>query len=67
MEGKYTRIKTLFKVLKLTGNWKSPGGDVKMFTASDGKFVFEWQGSKKKKIEIVKDHDASNTFNKCYC
>ncbi|CAB4046102.1 Hypothetical predicted protein, partial [Paramuricea clavata] len=41
----------------LTGNWKSPGGDVKMFTASDRKFVFKWQGSKKKKIEIVKDHD----------
>ena len=41
-------------VLKLTGKWKSPGGDVKMFTASDEKFVFKWQGSKKKKIEIVK-------------
>ena len=39
------------------GNWKSPGGDVKMFTVSDGKFVFKWQGSKKEKIEIVKDHD----------
>jgi hypothetical protein len=34
-----------------------PGGDVKMFTASDERFVFKWQGSKKKKIEIVKDHD----------
>ena len=44
-------------VLKLTGKWKSPGGDVKMFTASDERFVFKWQGSKKKKIEIVKDHD----------
>jgi hypothetical protein len=45
-------------VLKLTGKWKSPGGDVKMFTASDERFVFTWQGSKlKKKIEIVKDHD----------
>ena len=44
-------------VLKLTGKWKSPGGDVKMFTASDETFVFKWQGSKKKKIEIVKDHD----------
>ena len=28
-----------------------------MFTASDETFVFKWQGSKKKKIEIVKDHD----------
>jgi hypothetical protein len=28
-----------------------------MFTASDERFVFKWQGSKKKKIEIVKDHD----------
>jgi hypothetical protein len=44
-------------VLKLTGEWKSPGGDVKMFTASDERFVSKWQGSKKKKIEVVKDHD----------
>ena len=43
--------------LSLYGREILPGGDVNMFTASDGKFVFKWQGSKKKKIEIVKDHD----------
>ena len=28
-----------------------------MFTASDERFVFKWQGFKTKKIEIVKDRD----------
>jgi chromosome segregation ATPase len=58
MEGKYTRIKTLYgRCFKADGELEIARWRVKMFTASDGKFVFKWQGSKKKKIEIVKDHD----------
>jgi hypothetical protein len=39
------------------GKWKSPGGDVKLFTSSNEELVFKWQGLKRKKIEIVKDRD----------
>ena len=44
-------------VLKMTGGWKSPGGEVKAFYNSNEELVFKWQGLKRKKIEIVKDRD----------
>jgi hypothetical protein len=37
--------------------WKSPGGDIKLFSSSSEELVFKWQGLKRKKIEIVKDRD----------
>ena len=44
-------------VLKKTGRWKSPGGEVKAFYNSNEELVFKWQGFKRKKIEIVKDRN----------
>ncbi|CAB4041052.1 Hypothetical predicted protein, partial [Paramuricea clavata] len=55
MEGKYTRIYA--RCFKADGELEIARWRCNMFTASDGKFVFKWQGCKKKKIEIVKDHD----------
>ena len=42
-------------VLKMTGRWKSPGGEVKAFYNSNEELVFKWQDAKRKKIEIIKD------------
>ena len=44
-------------VLKMTGRWKSPGGEVKAFYSSHEELIFKWQGLKRKKIEIVKDRN----------
>ena len=44
-------------VLKMTGRWKSPGGEVKAFYNSNEELVFKWQGLKRKKIDIVKDRN----------
>ena len=44
-------------VLKMTGRWKSPDGEVKAFCDSNEELVFKWQGLKRKKIEIVKDRN----------
>ena len=36
-------------VLKMTGRWKSPGGEVKAFYSSHEELIFKWQGLKKEK------------------
>ena len=42
-------------VLNMSGKWKSPGGDVKMFTSLNEEFIFKWNGIKSRKIIIIKD------------
>ena len=40
--------------LKLAGKWTSPGGETKLFTASQDEFVLKWL--KSKKLIIQKDN-----------
>ena len=59
--------------LNTRGKWKSPGGNVKVFTSSNEEFIFKWHGAKSKNITILEDTDnkffetlKSHSFPKKY-
>lgn len=59
--------------LNTRGKWKSPRGNVKVFTSSNEEFIFKWHGAKSKKITILEDTDnkfletlKSHSFSKKY-
>ena len=53
--GNFTDLKSYVEQrLKLAGKWTSPGGETKLFTASQDEFVLKWL--KSKKLIIQKDN-----------
>ena len=44
------------KNLEITGKWSSPGGNVKLFTATDSNFVIKWNGPRSQKLTIEVDN-----------
>ena len=47
------------KNLEIKGKWSSPGGNVKLFTATDSNFVIKWNGPRSQKLTIEGD-DCDN-------
>ena len=55
------------KNLEITGKWSSPGGNVKLFTATDANFVIKWNGPRSQKLTIEAnncDHYLEGKFEK---
>ena len=44
------------KNLEITGKWSSPGGNGKLFTATDSNFVIKWNGPRSQKLMIEADN-----------
>ena len=54
--GSLEKLKRFFSnTLNIRGKWKSPGGDVKMFSSQNEEPNVKWNGPKSKRINIVKD------------
>lgn len=50
------------EVLNIKGKWKSPGGDVKLFTSEgEGEFVIKWYGPRSKRL-VVQGDDAEDNL-----
>ena len=44
------------KNLEITRKWSSPGGNVKLFTATDSNFIIKWNGPRSQKLTIEADN-----------
>ena len=51
------------KNLEIKGKWSSPGGNVKLFTATDSNFVIKWNGPRSQKLTMEGD-DCDNYLEK---
>ena len=65
-KGSITQFKRFVsKELKLSGSWKSPGGDIKQFTNEASDTILKWLGTNKKKLLVVKEVNSTLTNALC--
>ena len=65
-KGSITQLKRFVsEELKLSGSWKSPGGDIKQFTNEASDTILKWLGTNKKKLLVVKEVNSTLTDALC--